>query len=209
MSLHFGSVDGAPAAFVNNALLDPHRAEGLFLHLDRVIDLAQPAPLRVLSTSKAFAAAPVLRSIQAENWQEKSPIGALLTDWAGGTRSAGGGARASDAGACHLAQSGVGRGPLSHADRVRPPYRTIQREPAYHGINVLFLSGLNVGVSPRDGLMFPLTKFVPWTAYARLRNGTTFLLECRAIRRAKGTASRDRSDIVRRSHRNNGGDRGR
>lgn len=25
--------------------------------------------------------------------------------------------------------------------------------------------------------MFPLTKFVPWAAYARLRNGTRFLLE--------------------------------
>jgi hypothetical protein len=50
--------------------------------------------------------------------------------------------------------------------------RSIQREPAFQDKNLLFLSGLNVDVSPRPGLLFPLTKFVPWAAYARLRDGT-------------------------------------
>lgn len=56
-------------------------------------------------------------------------------------------------------------------------YRTLQREPAFEGKNLLFVSGLNVDVSPRQGLLFPLTKFVPWAAYARLRDGRDFLLE--------------------------------
>jgi hypothetical protein len=45
----------------------------------------------------------------------------------------------------------------------------------------LFVSGINVDVSPRHGLLFPLTKFVPWAAYARLRDGTHFLLEQDAL----------------------------
>ncbi|NEU96743.1 hypothetical protein [Bradyrhizobium uaiense] len=32
-------------------------------------------------------------------------------------------------------------------------------------------------MSPREGFRFPFTKFVPWAAYARLRDGRSFLLE--------------------------------
>jgi hypothetical protein len=41
----------------------------------------------------------------------------------------------------------------------------------------LFISGLNIDISPRAGLPFPLTKFVPWAAYVRLRDGRHFHLE--------------------------------
>ena len=47
----------------------------------------------------------------------------------------------------------------------------------FQGKNVLFVSGLNIDVSPREGFPFPFTKFVPWAAYARLRDGRSFLLE--------------------------------
>jgi hypothetical protein len=60
-------------------------------------------------------------------------------------------------------------------------WRGLQREPAYEGRNLLFVSGLNVDVSPSPGLLFPLTKFVPWAAYARLRDGTHFVLEQDAL----------------------------
>jgi hypothetical protein len=56
-------------------------------------------------------------------------------------------------------------------------YRSIRREPAYHNKNLLFISGLNIDISPRDGLPFPVTNFVPWAAYARLRDGRHFHLE--------------------------------
>jgi hypothetical protein len=46
---------------------------------------------------------------------------------------------------------------------------------------VLFVSGLNVDVSPSPGLLFPLTKFVPWAALIRLRDGTTRVLEQDAL----------------------------
>ncbi len=56
-------------------------------------------------------------------------------------------------------------------------YRSIRREPAYHDKNLLFISGVNIDISPRDGLAFPLTKFVPWAASVRLRDGRSFHLE--------------------------------
>src|ERR1700723_3798603 len=56
-------------------------------------------------------------------------------------------------------------------------YRSILREPAYDGKNLLFISGVNIDVSPRAGFPFPLIKFVPWAAYASLRDGRKFLLE--------------------------------
>jgi hypothetical protein len=40
-------------------------------------------------------------------------------------------------------------------------WRTIQCEPASQNKDVLFLWGLNVDVSPRGRMLFPLIKFVP------------------------------------------------
>jgi hypothetical protein len=59
--------------------------------------------------------------------------------------------------------------------------RSIQREPAFQDKNLLFLSGLNVDVSPRPGLLFPLTKFVPWAAYAACATAHACLLEQDAL----------------------------
>ena len=56
-------------------------------------------------------------------------------------------------------------------------YRSILREPAYRAKNLLFVSGLNIDISPNDERPLPLTKFVPWAAYASLRDGRRFLLE--------------------------------
>jgi hypothetical protein len=56
-------------------------------------------------------------------------------------------------------------------------YRSILHEPAYRGKNLLFISGLNIDISPPEGLPFPLTKFILWAAYVRLRDGRSFLLE--------------------------------
>ena len=37
--------------------------------------------------------------------------------------------------------------------------------------------GATLDISPRGNLPFPLTNFVPWAAYARLRDGRNFHLE--------------------------------
>jgi hypothetical protein len=58
------------------------------------------------------------------------------------------------------------------------------REPAHQGKRVLFVSGSNTDVALRDELLFPLTKFVPWAAYVRLRGGTNFPSEQDALLQA-------------------------
>jgi len=43
-------------------------------------------------------------------------------------------------------------------------FRTIVKEKAYLGKKVVFISGIHIDVSPREGQLFPLTKYVPWAA---------------------------------------------
>jgi hypothetical protein len=50
-------------------------------------------------------------------------------------------------------------------------FRTIVQEPSYRGKKVLFISGLNVDISPSPGQVFPLTKFIPWAAYVQDEQG--------------------------------------
>ena len=56
-------------------------------------------------------------------------------------------------------------------------YRSILRANCFNGKNLLFISGVNIDISPREAFPFPLIKFVPWAAYASLRDGRQFLLE--------------------------------
>jgi hypothetical protein len=75
-------------------------------------------------------------------------------------------------------------------------YRSIRREPAFAGKNLLFVAGLNVDVSPRDDLLFPLTTFIPWAAYAQLRDGRTMLLEQGALFEALSAQSAQNPDQI-------------
>jgi len=50
-------------------------------------------------------------------------------------------------------------------------FRTIVQEPAYREKKVLFISGLNVDISPQEEQVFPLTKFIPRAAYVQDENG--------------------------------------
>ena len=56
-------------------------------------------------------------------------------------------------------------------------YRTIVNEPGYQGKNLVFISGLNIDISPEPGQIFPLTKFVPWAAYVQTTDGNFFTME--------------------------------
>lgn len=188
--VQLGSIDGTPAVFIDNALLDSHRAEGLFLHLERVIDVAEPTPLQVMSTSKAFKASPWLQAALGDfDWGGvRQPIGRRLDAAMFFFRrqpvpGAEGPDLLEEAIAPAMPSLVTSANPMLDAARYHTQiefdrtYRTLQHERAFEGKNLLFVSGLNVDVSPRQGLLFPLTKFVPWAAYARLRDGRDFLLE--------------------------------
>jgi hypothetical protein len=185
-----GLIAERPAIFIDNHLLDFDRAEGLFLRLDLLTDKSTTTPLRVLSTSKAFPASECLmQAIPAQHWQmERRPIGDRLSPelFFFRRRSADGpeGHDALEAGLAPVMPA-LMTSPHPALDAARfntqvefdRTYRSLQRDPAYRDKNLLFVSGLNIDVSPAPGLPFPLTKFVPWAAYVRLRGQEGLTLE--------------------------------
>lgn len=56
-------------------------------------------------------------------------------------------------------------------------YRSLLQSPAMLGKNLLFVSGLNIDISPSQGEDFPLTKFVPWAAFLQRADGSKEIFE--------------------------------
>jgi hypothetical protein len=184
-----GAFDGEPVVFVDNQFLDENRTEGLFLNLDRLIDRSK-GPLRVRSTSKAFpAAAELVGRLPADTWRDPPDIigGRLTADLFFFRRIPAAGPEGHDVleAALGPAMAALVTSPHPALDAARyhtqvefdRTYRSIRREPAYRDKNLLFISGINIDISPRENLPFPLTKFVPWAGYVRLRDGRNFHLE--------------------------------
>lgn len=75
---------------------------------------------------------------------------------------------------------------LSEFDRT---YRSLVQDSAMNGRNLLFVSGLNIDISPSHGEEFPLTKFVPWAAYLQHADGRREILEQEELVERLGAAS--------------------
>jgi hypothetical protein len=187
-NIMLGEVAGTRAIFIDNHFLAPDRAEGLFLHLDLLA--ASHEPLKILSTSKAFpAASRFMTKFANGTWpQARTPIGALLSaEYFSFRRTPLPGPEGDDlleASLVPVMQALVtSTHPALDAARYHTQmefdrtYRSLQAAPEYRGKNLLFIAGLNIDVSPPEGVEFPLTKFVPWAAYLRLRDGTARVLE--------------------------------
>ena len=56
-------------------------------------------------------------------------------------------------------------------------FRTIVRSQQYRDKQLLFISCLNIDISPQEGQLFPLTKCVPWAAYIQDGKGGSRTLE--------------------------------
>lgn len=165
-------------------MLHLEREQGLLLKLDQFVQVdaqGTPAPERSLSTSKVFPASPaLLEHLKDYHWESGrgAPIGRHLhPDLFFFRRNISHHAEGRD----HLEKNLINVMPyvvtsdwpaLTAAqantqvefDRA---FRTIVQEPAYKGKKVLFISGLNVDISPQQGQLFPLTKFIPWAAYVQ------------------------------------------
>jgi len=168
---------------IDNQLLHPDREEGLVLKLDRLIKQQVTKdlhPLRSLSTSKEFKLSEnFLKEVQVDSLVngEKQAIGDLLTAdlfYFNKTKT--------ERIEKNLSQAMpfiiTSKWPALSAAQVNTQvefdhsYRSVLKEPNYHGRNLLFISGLNVDISPEEGQLFPLTKFIPWAAFYQSKDGT-------------------------------------
>ena len=180
--------DGQHKIIIDNQLLDIDREEGLMLKLDKFVEIddrAIPVPEVSRSTSKVFVALPeIVELLGKDKWikDTSTPINQVLyPDLFYFRRTT----SKQDEGHDHLEKNLLNAMPyivcsewpaLAAAqantqvefDRT---FRSITRDPAYKGKKVLFISGLNVDISPQKDQIFPLTKFIPWAAYVQDEQG--------------------------------------
>jgi hypothetical protein len=161
---------------IDNWLLHMERKQGLMLKLERLIKKDQHGELKALkslSTSKVFAISSALRKqLQLKHWRE-GKVKAIGNDLSADLFYF---KRLSDdhmdrnliSAMPHIVTS---EWPALKAAQVNTQvefdhaFRSVVQEPEYQGKRLLFISGLNVDISPQAGQIFPLTKFIPWAAY--------------------------------------------
>ncbi len=169
---------------VDNLLLHEDREQGLMLKLDKLVQVdseGNPVPELSKSTAKVFSASPALvASLAYDEWKTDpgEPIGQHLhPDMFYFKRDI----SFQQEGRDHLENNLLNvmpyivssKWPALTAAQANTQvefdrtFRTIINEPAYRKKKVLFISGLNVDISPQEGQVFPLTKFIPWAAYVQ------------------------------------------
>lgn len=64
-------------------------------------------------------------------------------------------------------------------------YRTLVQAKDFDDKRLVFISGLNIDIYPREGQLFPLTKFAPWAAFVKDPDGKFQVMEqgelCQAL----------------------------
>lgn len=181
---------GEKRVIIDNMLLHTDRDEGLLLKLEKLVevdDVGLPVPIFSKSTAKVFKPAEaLLEYLQKQKYEwtaiQDKPIGKYLhPDCFFYKRNI----SSHHEGRDHLENNLIdimpyvvtSEWPALTAAKVNTQvefdraFRTIVQEPAYKHKKILFISGLNVDISPQEGQLFPLTKFIPWAAYYRDEEG--------------------------------------
>lgn len=194
---------GQRAVVVDNQLLDQRQPEGLRLNLDRLLARdaqGYPLLLRTLSTARCFVAADALVAALAETyWVEgrKTPLGKeLIPEYfyfgqADGSLQAGAVREQLEENIlAHMPYIVTSDAPLLAAAQYSTQaefdrtFRSIVRAPEYRRKRLLFVSCVNIDISPRSGQLFPLTKCVPWAAYYQDGKGDSWTMEQQELVRA-------------------------
>lgn len=178
---------------IDNQLLDERRTEGLFLDLDRMLlmENGKHKLVRTLSTSRVYVASDDLCKVIPEHvWQTGKRVnmgGHLGPELFLFRRHISDEIEGHD----HLENNLIDAmpwivtspAPLLVAAQVNTQaefdrtFRTLVKAQEYRGKKLLFISCLNIDISPQEGQMFPLTKCVPWAAYIQNEDGSSRTLE--------------------------------
>ena len=178
--------NGKEVVIIDNQLLNQDRDEGMFLNMQQMVNDLNV--VRSYSTAKSFVASDQLVKRIGKNWPDKkTPINKFLfaelfhfkrlTD---DTIASGILNRNLIKAMPEIISS---HSPALTAAQVNTQvefdrtFRTIVKEKSYRGKKVVFISGIHIDISPTEGQLFPLTKFVPWAAYIQNENGEGYTLE--------------------------------
>ncbi|MEW5891589.1 MAG: hypothetical protein AB1697_00380 [Pseudomonadota bacterium] len=193
--IHLLRHEGKPALLIDNLLLEREREEGLFLVIENLVEGAierkLPRPMAARSTGNIYqAAAGLVSRLGPATWPDAGSraIGTLLAaedfyyrrNWSAADRIQNQLEYNLSAPmpwivtAPHPLLTAACANTLAEFDRT---YRSLVQSPAMRGKNVLFVSGLNIDISPDSSEDFPLTKFVPWAGYLQRADGSQELLE--------------------------------
>ena len=174
--------EGKHQIAIDNLLLHDERNEGLLLKLEKLVkpsDSGEILALKSLSTSKVFPASEHLIASLKENCCNEGQVvkigESLKPDMFSFKR------QSNDRMDCNLIDAMpyivTDQWPALKAAQVNTQvefdraFRSVVQEPEYQGKKLLFISGLNVDISPQKGQLFPLTKFIPWAAYYQTADG--------------------------------------
>ena len=169
---------------IDNQLLHPEREEGLILKLDRLIEqgvAGELHPLISLSTSKVFSASEeLINRLRGQPWtgDETHAMGDRLTPDLFNFRRA-----SNDRMDLNLINAMpfivTSDWPALTAAQVNTQvefdhsYRSILKEPEYRNKNLLFISGLNVDISPTQGSFSPSQNSFPGPPTIRAQTAAT------------------------------------
>ena len=193
---------------IDNNLLDETRDRGLFLNMDKVVEKAdgQFIPIKSYSTSKCFKASALMANIF--EWViDKKTIGTDLSpeffyykhEISGDLE-----------GRSHLEQNLLpvmpwvvtSRSPLLTAAKANTQiefdraFRTIVKEKGYQGKRVIYIAGLHIDISPQPGMLFPLTKFIPWAAFVQDETGNQRIIEQDELVEILKSQSKENADQI-------------
>ena len=198
---------------IDNGLLRENRTEGLFLNLSRLVERnvdGEFSPVRTYSTSRSFPASAGLQRQLGDlrlREGERVPIGAQLKPKMFFFR------RELDETPESRDQQELGligampwivtsRHPLLTAAQVNTQvefdraFRTAAQAASFQDKRLLYVSGLNIDISPTVGETFPTTHFVPWAAYYQDRDGRQRILEQPELLMALLAQSEENPDAV-------------
>jgi hypothetical protein len=193
-NIFLGKSGGNYIITIDNLLLDAERPNGLLLNLGKLIRKEGDGTLRPVkteSTSRSYLASKeLLGLIPEEHWpaDDRVEIGARLSPELFMFRRD---IDASIEGHGHLEQNLINPmpwivtspSPLLVAAQVNTQaefdraFRTIVKAKSYRGKRMIFVSCLNIDISPREGQTFPLTKCVPWAAFIQNDKNHHYTLE--------------------------------
>ena len=173
---------------IDNQLLKSDREEGLFLDLDKL--LIKKDNLFIVqdyySTSRCF---PLNSDIfhRFNKITGKQPISEYLTDdlfyFKRNVSVDGEGHNMESNMISYMPWIVTSESPLLDAAKINSQvefdraYRSIVKSHCYKNRRVVYISGLNIDISPQAGQLFPLTKFVPWAAYIQDISGEKRIIE--------------------------------